>query len=238
MDYKYTGIILNKVDVGETDRIYTIYTLEAGKIRVLGKGVRKPNAKLAGNLEPITEAEIFLAKSRGMGKITGVINLDNFSEIKNSFEALEKVGQVFKIFNKIIIEQEQDCETFRNLESFLRNLNDLTEKKESFEKLDLLVAGFIFKLLSVMGYHLEVDRCVHCEQKLQLENNYFSAAKGGVLCANCHKFAQHRIKINVAAIKVIRIILKNKLDGLVRLQISKQDIRNLEAIIQESLNWI
>ena len=36
MEYKYTGIILNKRDVGETDRIYSIYTLEGGKIRMQG----------------------------------------------------------------------------------------------------------------------------------------------------------------------------------------------------------
>ena len=39
MEYKYNGIILGKNDIAETDRIYSIYTREAGKIRVLGKGV-------------------------------------------------------------------------------------------------------------------------------------------------------------------------------------------------------
>jgi len=238
MEYKYTGIILNKVEVGETDRIYTIYTLEAGKIRVLAKGVRKPNAKLAGNLEPITLAEIFLAKSRGMGKITGVINLENFSEIKSNLEALQKISQTFRLFNKIIVEQEQDEEIFRNLEDFLRSLNALAKKEEGGEKIDLLVIGFSLKLLSSMGYHLEVERCVHCEDRLQPENNYFSASKGGVLCLNCYKFENKRIQISPDSIKVIRIILKNKLDGLVRLQLSQQEINKLKIIIQEALNWI
>lgn len=238
MDYKYTGIILNNVEVGETDRIYMIYTLEGGKIRVLGKGVRRPNAKLAGNLEPITLAEIFLARSRGIGKITGVINLDNFSEIKSSLEALEKINYVFKLFNKIVVDQEPDEEVFANLESFLKNLNALAKKNELLDKYDILVIGFVFKLLSIMGYHLEVERCVHCEEKLQPENNYFSASKGGVLCLNCHKFEGKRIRISTDAIKTIRIILKNKLDGLAKLQISKPEINNLEKIIQEALNWL
>ena len=48
MDYKYNGIILSKKDVAETDRIYSIYTREAGKIRVLGKGVRNPTLNWQG----------------------------------------------------------------------------------------------------------------------------------------------------------------------------------------------
>ena len=51
MEYKYTSIILDKKDVGETDRIYSFYTLEGGKIQSLAKGVRKSGAKLAGSLE-------------------------------------------------------------------------------------------------------------------------------------------------------------------------------------------
>lgn len=238
MDYKYTGIILNKVEVGETDRIYTIYTLEAGKIRALANGVRKPNAKLAGNLEPITKVEVFLAKSRGMGKITGVISLNNFSGIKEDLDALEKAGYVFKLLNKLIVEQEPDEEAFLILKSFLNNLDALTKKKETLEKYDILTIGFVLKFLSIVGYHLEVERCVHCEGKLWPENNYFSASKGGVLCNKCYKFENNRLKISADSIKTIRIILKNKLDGLAKLQISKLEIANLKKIIQEVLNWI
>ena len=238
MDYRYTGIILNKIEVGETDRIYTIYTFEAGKIRALAKGVRKPNAKLAGNLESITKVEVFLAKSRGIGKITGVISLNNFSGIKENLDALEKVSYVFRLVNKLIVEQEPDEEAFLILKSFLNNLDALAKKKESLEKYDILTIGFVLKFLSIVGYHLEVERCVHCEGKLLPENNYFSASQGGVLCEKCYKFENNRLKISADSIKTIRIILKNKLDGLVRLQISKLEISSLKKIIQEVLNWI
>ena len=108
MEYKYTGIILGKRDIGEADRIYSIYTLEAGKIQAKAIGVRRLNAKLAGHLETATLAEIFVAKTRGIGKITGAAALNYFGGIKKNLEAVSKVLLAFSRLNKIIFEQEKD----------------------------------------------------------------------------------------------------------------------------------
>jgi len=238
MDYKYTGIILNKKNVAETDRIYTVYTREAGKIRVLGKGVRKPNAKLAGSLESMTMAEIFVAKSRGMGKITGAIVLDNFLGIKASLDALDRVGDIFKIFGKIMAEQEKDEQIFEILADLLTSMDKLSAEKSSGGKMDILSLGFLFKLLGEMGYRLEVDKCVNCGTKLQPENNYFSPAKGGVLCDKCHVTENKRFKISPESIKLIRIFLKNKIENLTKIKVSQKDVNNLKVIVQESINWL
>lgn len=238
MDYKYTGIVLSKINVGETDRIYAIYTKEAGKSRFLGKGVRKPNAKLAGSLEPLTLAEIFVAKSQGMGKITGAIVLENFYKIKTNIDVLNKINYVFKIFNKIVAEQEKDGDIFEILESFLKSLDKLAGEKMIEDKADILVLGFLFKLLSEMGYQTEVEKCAQCREKLKPENNYFSATRGGVLCQNCHAVEEKRIKISSESIKLIRIILKNKIENLTKLQVAQKDINNLKIIMQETINWV
>lgn len=228
---------MNKKNVGETDRIYTIYTLEAGKIRILGKGVRKPNAKLAGSLEPITLAEIFVAKSKGMGKITGAIPLENFSKIKSDFDALEKVYDAFVIFSKIIADQEKDKEVYEIFLSFLFGLEKISGE-ENKAKMEVSTLGFFFKLLFQMGYGLEVNNCVHCGKKLEPDNNLFSASRGGILCRDCQSFENKRIKISPESIKLIRIFLKNKIGSLTKLQVSQKDLNNLKVVVQESFNWI
>jgi len=238
MDYKYNAIILEKRDVGEADRLYTFYAKESGRTKALGKGVRRPNAKLAGNLEPITQAEIFIAKSRGLGKITGAIAVENFSNIKLDIEALEKISAVFKIFNKIVGEQEQDENIFVILLGFLQGMEKLSREKNNAGKMDILVLGFLFKLLSEMGYRLEVEKCVHCGRKLEPLDNYFSPAKGGVLCKDCHKLESKRIKMSPEAIKLVRIFLKNKLENLAKLQVAQKDVNNLKLIVQEAVNWL
>jgi len=238
MDYKYKGIILGKRDIGEADRIYSIYTLEAGKIQVKAIGVRRLNAKLAGHLETATLAEIFVAKTRGMGKITGAIILDNFLNIKSDLEAINRVGYVFGVFEKIIKEQEKDENIFNILSDFLKILDKMSAGDKNLEKMDILVVGFIFKLLFEMGYGIEVEKCVYCGDRLRPENNFFSSEKGGVLCGNCYKLENKRIKISPESIKLIRIFLKNKIENLAKLKVAPKDINNLKIITQETLNWI
>lgn len=234
MEYKYQGIVLGKIDIGETDRIYTIYTLEKGKIRVLGKGVRKPNAKLAGSLETITRGEFFLAKNRGLGKITGVIVTDNFANIKQDLGRLTNVFYVFRILNQIISEEEEDYETFFLLENYLQLLASLDDKSELA---DNLTVGLLFKIMDRLGYRLEVNRCVNCEKKLVLERNCLSIVRGGVLCADCCSSDDKKLDISNELIKLIRIFLKNKLENVGKVRIGAKDTQRLKIIIREVISW-
>jgi DNA repair protein RecO (recombination protein O) len=237
MNFKYNGVILNKFDVGETDRLYTVYTLEAGKIRVKAIGVKKPNAKLAGNLEPLTQSEIFLARGRGRGNITGAITLNNFLTIKSNISAIQKVFYVFGIFNRLITEEEKDERIFELLLDYLEAMDRLAGENNDY-KLDIITLGFLFKLLLNLGYGIEVEKCLKCGLKLEPSINYFNAELGGVICSKCNNNLSKKIKISPDAIKLVRIFLKNKLENLGKVEAGKEVVNNLKIIIQEEINWI
>ncbi len=237
MDYKYHGIILSKFDVAETDRIYTVYTLESGKIRLPAIGVKKPNAKLAGSLEPVTYAEIFCARSRGKGKITGVITVDNFSSLKGDISTLEKVFGAFRIFDRLVTEEEKDEKTFNLLLDYLQATERVSvERNDDFKK-EIFTLGFIFKLLENLGYGLEIKECASCGKKLIPGGNYFSVAAGGILCLACSLKESRKIKIEDDAIKFIRIILENKLSNLGKIKTSEESVKNLKIIASEAVKW-
>ena len=235
MDYKYQGIILGKKDIAEVDRIYTIYTLEMGKIRVIGKGVRKPNAKLAGAIESVTYCEIFISRTKGLGKITGSIVVNNFPNIKSDIDFIQRVFYVFKILDKLISEQEKDEEIFYLILGYLESVERLSGDEA---KLDILTMGLLFKLLSELGYGLEVERCTSCTGRLFQENNYFSVSRGGVLCKNCAASENKKIKISNEAIKIMRIFFKNRVENLIKLRVPAKDIQDLRLVMQEALVWI
>lgn len=237
MDFKYSGIILSKRDVSETDRIYTIFTLESGKIKALGKGVRRPNAKLAGHLEPITYSEIFLSKGRGIGKLTGSGVVENFPKIKADIEALIQVSSAVKVLEKIIPEQQAEEKTFQLFSEYLNAMEDLSGKNNPGKKAGITL-GFFFKLLEESGYKLEIKRCVICGGRLQSGNNSFSASRGGVLCCNCQSLEQKKIRVVDSSIKFMRIFAQNKIGNLEKLSFSQKDLDNLRKIIKESLDWM
>jgi len=60
--YKTEGIIIKAADLGELDRVLTIYTRGHGKIQVRAISARKKTAKLNGLLQSFTSGQFLLAK--------------------------------------------------------------------------------------------------------------------------------------------------------------------------------
>lgn len=238
MIYNYTGIILEKYDVGETDRIYTIYTLEAGKIRAIAKGVKRARAKLAGNLENFTLSNISVAKRLGTGRITGSIVENNFSHLKNNLGLLEKSFKAEKIFNRLVGAEEKDEKIFNLIVEYLNAMNSHKKDFRASVIPDLITQGFIFKLFNFLGYKIEADACVKCGNLLSRNGNYFSAKQGGVLCGNCSVHSKNKIKISANTIKIIRVFSRNSLNSLAKLKIGTRDMNNLKVVSSEFFRWI
>ena len=46
--YKTEGVVLRHQDLGDADKIITVYCPYVGKLRVVGKGVLKPKSRVGG----------------------------------------------------------------------------------------------------------------------------------------------------------------------------------------------
>ena len=68
--YRVRGIVLRRLDLGEADRIITIFTSERGKLRIVAKGSRRPSSKMAGHLEPFCATRLLVARTRGLDIIS------------------------------------------------------------------------------------------------------------------------------------------------------------------------
>ncbi|MFZ2188338.1 MAG: DNA repair protein RecO [Candidatus Moraniibacteriota bacterium] len=239
MDFKYTSLILSKRDISEVDRIYNCYTLEDGKIQAVGRGVRRPNAKLAGNLEPLTHCEVYVSKRKGMGNITGAIAVNNFSSIKNDFSAISRVFWALSHFDKLISQQEKDAHVFELLLAYLEAMEKLSQEQKAEYKFDIVTLGFLFKLTESLGYRIRVGNCANCGRKITAGNeNYFSAERGGALCAICAKTESKKVKNSDTSIKLVKIFLKNKLKSFSKLEVAEKDLRELKIIWKELIDWV
>jgi DNA repair protein RecO (recombination protein O) len=236
MDYRYNGIVINSREVGEADRVYTIFTLEAGKIRVLGKGVRKINAKLAGFLEPLIFAEIFVSRGKGLGQISGSLIENSFPAIRSNWKLLEGVFAVFKLVDKLAPEQQKDEQVFQLLLDYLEALEKLSEGK--IEKNAILKLGFLFNFMHQLGYGLEAEKCLSCGKIFSPGKNFFSPSRGGFLCAQCPKDAESDFPVKDSSIKIIRIFAKNHLKNLTKLAATSEEIKDLEKISQRHSLWV
>ncbi|MEI7890796.1 MAG: DNA repair protein RecO [bacterium] len=246
MEYKYTAIILNKKNIGETDRLYVLYTLEGGKISSIAKGVRKPQAKLAASLENITLADVCVIRSRGLGKITSSIVENNFTLLKGDCGALLDVFLGLSVFEKLIDFENPDQLVFLLLKDYLEamdfyvagNLLNIDDDNLNI-KYSLIRLGFLVKLLDLLGFAIEVENCVSCGNKLSQDLIYFGSKQGGALCQNCIMGHENIVlRINANVVKIIRLFLKNKLSTVPKISVKQVDCDQVQLVVDDFLRWI
>src|SRR6202163_4068274 len=70
------------MDLGEADRIVTLYPRDVGKIRAVAKGVRRTTSRSAGHLEPFTVSDVMFAVGRELDVISQADTLESFRAVR------------------------------------------------------------------------------------------------------------------------------------------------------------
>lgn len=77
---KVEGIILKRRNLGEADRILTVFSKNLGKISVLAKGVRRITSRRAGNVELLNRVSMYLHRAKSFLILTEAISLNTFQK--------------------------------------------------------------------------------------------------------------------------------------------------------------
>ncbi|MBU1102833.1 DNA repair protein RecO [Patescibacteria group bacterium] len=150
--YKTEGIILKSADLGQLDRLLTIYTAGYGKILARAISVRKKESKLRGYLEPFTHAKFLLAKSRTIDIVTDVEAIDSFSYLHKNLESLAYAYYFSELVDKLVVAPERDIKIWALLKRAMGVLNerrtDLRKVRTAFEE----------KLLEFLGHGIPKNK--------------------------------------------------------------------------------
>jgi len=237
--YRTQGFILKKVDRGENNQLFTIYTKDFGKLEILGKAIRKIKSKLRGGTDIFYLSDIEFIQGKTHKTLTDAILIEKFENIRKDYNPptassqpsagplgkLKIAYKIAEIFDELVREQEKD-ETLWNL------LN------ETFQKLNncslptvhrsLIYYYFLWNLFSILGYQPELYKCSLCQKKLVAGNLYFSPKEGGVICTPCFKKNKQGKKITPETIKIIRIFLKQDWRTLKKINVNSDDLKSLK----------
>ena len=139
------GIILKRRNVGEADRILTVFTRQQGKITIKAGGVRKIPSKRAPHIEVLNLTSLSLYKGRGLPVLTEAVALENFSQIKGN---LTKVGFAYHICELV----DGLCPENQESEAIFILLKDILHKLSIEEEIASIIHDFEIKLLNILGY--------------------------------------------------------------------------------------
>ena len=149
LNYRTQGFILKKVDRGEADQLFTIFTKDFGKLEVLGKAIRKISSKLRSGAEIFYLSEIEFIQAKAHKTLTDAIAIDKFGNVRNDLKKLKISHQIAEIFDGLVKGQEKDENLWNLLNETFQKLNSL-----SFVpcRLSLIFYYFFWNLISILGY--------------------------------------------------------------------------------------
>lgn len=135
--YATEGIVLKKIDVGEADAFFIVYTKDFGKIRALARGVKKENAKLKGHLEPLCHTAIQFVLGKNGERLTHASVVSGWERICSNFEKLKTASAIVHLVEEHCMPGERDdvlWETLLGHFSLLENTDLPVAGAEEFLK--------------------------------------------------------------------------------------------------------
>jgi DNA repair protein RecO (recombination protein O) len=210
--YRVEGIVLRRRDLGEADRILTVFTDRAGKISVVGKGTRRTQSRLAGHLEPFCRTSLLIARGRNLDIVTQASLIEPFRNLRASEPLIAYAGYFADLLDQFTVEGQ---ENHRAYDLFIESLDGLDSGFDPF----VVSCYFELSLLSLMGFKPELFKCIECGREIQAEENGFSLS-GGVLCPSCQSSQPRTEMISVNALKYLRLLERGDLGTALRLRLS------------------
>src|SRR5512135_2878055 len=172
------AVVLRHSDWGEADRLLWLYTREMGKVRAIAKGLRKPRSRKAGHLEPFTRVTLQLAHGRDMWIVTQAEGLNIYLSLRENLLRVSYAAYVVELLDRFTYEEGENL-------SLYHLLCDTLERLDQEPEASLAVRYYEVRLLDLIGFRPVLFNCAVCNNEIKAEDQYFSAALGGVVCPSC-----------------------------------------------------
>jgi DNA repair protein RecO (recombination protein O) len=177
--FRTQGVVLRSRELGEHDRLITLYTRDLGKLTAVARGARRVRSRFGGALELFTWGDAVGFEREGRE----LLHLDHF-DIRRSFrplrEDLERLGhgaRVVEAVSRLAADRDPQPPCFALLLRALRALEAASPARVQL--------AFTLRLLDLTGHRPRLDRCAGCGRPTGTAAVAFDTAQGGVVCASC-----------------------------------------------------
>jgi DNA repair protein RecO (recombination protein O) len=174
------GIVLHSWDLGEHDRLVTLYTREHGRLAAVARGARRIRSRFAGSLELFTwgDAVGFEREGRGLVRLDHFDIRQPFRRLRDDLERLGQGARMIEAVARLTAERDSQPPTFALL---LRGLRAL-DAGASPARVQL---AFTLRLLDLLGHRPRLDRCGRCGRLVGTQGVGFDGLEGSVVCTAC-----------------------------------------------------
>jgi DNA repair protein RecO (recombination protein O) len=227
--YSTRAIVLNRRDLGESDRLFSLYTRDYGKIEAIATSARKATSKMAKFLEPLMEIELLLARGKNYDKIAEVRLIDSFTELKRDSRLWVLGCYSLEVVDKLTKVEVPQGEIFYLLKDILNLIKQGSGN---------LIQFYVLQLLSKLGYCPRLGSCVVCGKEFGVGDNIvLSLQRGGIACLGCLKFNRDDVKISYSVLNFLQKGLMKDLAVLQGVEINRYENKQVNQVISSFLNF-
>lgn len=228
---KVDAVILRHSDYGEADRLLTLFTREAGKLRAIAKGVRKMKSRKAGHLEPFTQVTLMLAQGHDLWIVTQAEATELFQPLRENLTLIGYAGYVVELLDRFTYEEGQNWQLYQLL---VETLGRLASEPDPF----VPIHYYEMRMLDLMGFRPMLFECASCGKAIQPEAQYFSADRGGVLCPDCGLQVNVVRPISMDALRYLRHFQRSSYNDAKRANPGQDTRDEVEAILNYYLTYL
>lgn len=177
--YRDEGVVLRTQKLGEADRIITILTRGNGRIRCVGKGVRRTSSRFGSRLEPFTHVDVQLHTGRTLDVVNQVDSLHSFGALLvRDYPAYTAGIAMLETAERLTAEEREPA-----VQQFLLLIGGLRALEERSHLPRLVLDAYLLRSLSVAGWAPSFSDCARCGAPGPHQS--FHVPSGGSVCPNC-----------------------------------------------------
>jgi DNA repair protein RecO (recombination protein O) len=186
--YRDDAVVLRVHKLGEADRIITLLTRQHGRIRAVGKGVRRTSSKFGARLEPGSHIDVQMytrytpeqvpVGGRGLDRIEQTESLGAFgARIANDYPRWTAASVICETAERLTEEGEPALRLYLLVVGALRAL------AESDHESPLVLDAFLIRAMAASGWEPALTECAKCGEPGP--HAAFNVPAGGAVCENC-----------------------------------------------------
>jgi DNA repair protein RecO (recombination protein O) len=193
--YRDNAVVLRVHKLGEADRIVTLLTRRYGRIRAVGKGVRRTTSRYGARLEPGSHIDVQLHtktatsgpdRSRGLDLVTQVDTIDNFgARLASDYPAWTASVAICETAERLTAEEAEPA-----LRQYLLVVGALRSLAAAEHAPSLILDAFLIRSMSLAGWEPALTECAVCSAPGLHAS--FNIAAGGSVCPNCRPVGSAR----------------------------------------------
>lgn len=146
--YHTHGFVLSSRNIGEANKILTIYTREIGLVRAVAQGIRLHKSKLRFTLQDLSYVNVDFVRGKDLWRVTSAKHISSFPIARNNTASLIFMMRVTKLIERLCGEiSNEDI-----FDDFVQALYLLDDENISYQSREALELHVVLRLMNSLGY--------------------------------------------------------------------------------------